>query len=238
MVIVSPDTLTHGAVPSLDPGPEWPTLLVDLAGPVRNSETVTKWAKEVKTGSDLAADVRRAWYFAESVPRGPTLLGVPFDILMEPGCGTARRQDQGIAAGRATDSLREVADLLMRSRAPLIVTEHAARTPQDQAALVAIAESVGAPVFEYWMPMYVNFPRAHPLYATDPIEMHLKDADCILVVGAHGPWHPQETPLPEAARSSTSRKTRCVHVRHTGASAPTTASPATSAATSHNSPRC
>src|SRR3954471_15905334 len=82
MVIVAPDTMTHGAVPSLDPGPEWPTLLVDLAGPVRNGETVTKWAKEVKTGSDLAADVRRAWYFAESVPRGPTLLSVPFDILM------------------------------------------------------------------------------------------------------------------------------------------------------------
>ena len=94
-----------------------------------------------------------------------------------------------------TDSLREVAELLMRSRAPLIVTEHAARTPQDQAALVAIAEHVGAPVFEYWMPLYVNFPRAHPLYATDPIEAHLKDADCILVVGAHGPWHPQETPV-------------------------------------------
>jgi acetolactate synthase I/II/III large subunit len=77
------------------------------------------------------------------------------------------------------------------------VTEHAARTPADQAALVAIAEAVGAPVFEYWMPMYVNFPRAHPLYATDPIETHLNDADCILVIGAHGPWHPQETPLPD-----------------------------------------
>jgi len=37
MVIVSPDTLTHGSVPELDPGPEWPTLLVDLAEPVRNS---------------------------------------------------------------------------------------------------------------------------------------------------------------------------------------------------------
>ena len=90
MVIVSPDTLTHGAVPDLDPGPEWPTLLVDLAGPVRNSETVTKWAKEVKTSTDLAADVRRAWYFAESVPRGPTLLGVPFDILMSQIGSTAR----------------------------------------------------------------------------------------------------------------------------------------------------
>jgi acetolactate synthase I/II/III large subunit len=197
MVIVAPDTLTHGAVPGLDPGPEWPTLLVDLAGPVRNSETVTKWAKEVKTGGDLAADVGRAWYFAESVPRGPTLLSVPFDILMsqvdEPRHGKAKASP--LVA--PTESLQEVADLLMRSRSPLIVTEHAARTPHDQAALVAIAEHVGAPVFEYWMPLYANFPRAHPLYATDPIEAHLNDADCILVVGAHGPWHPQETKLPE-----------------------------------------
>jgi acetolactate synthase-1/2/3 large subunit len=198
MVIVSPDTLTHGAVPNLDPGPEWPTLLVDLAGPVRNSETVTKWAKEVKTSTDLAADLRRAWYFAESIPRGPTLLGVPFDILMsdvEPPHGNKTKAPPVVAP---LDSLREIAQLLMHCRAPLVVTEHAARTPQDQAALVTIAEHIGAPVFEYWMPQYVNFPRAHPLYAIDPIESHLQNADAILVIGAHGPWHPQETKLPDA----------------------------------------
>jgi acetolactate synthase I/II/III large subunit len=197
MVIVSPDTLTHGAVPELDPGPEWPTLLVDLAGPVRNSETVTKWAKEVKTGTDFAADVRRAWYFAESVPRGPTLVGVPFDILMNQIAAPQGDKTKAPAVVAPLDSLREITTLLKQSRAPLIVTEHAARTTEDQAALVSIAECIGAPVFEYWMPLYVNFPRAHPLYAADPIEMHLKDADCILIVGAHGPWHPQETPLPE-----------------------------------------
>ena len=197
MVIVAPDTLTHGAVPSLDPGPEWPTLLVDLAGPVRNGETVTKWAKEVKAATDLAADVRRAWHFAESVPRGPTLLSVPFDILMSDVERPRGDKIKSAPLVAPTDSLREVADLLMRARSPLIVTEHAARTPQDRAALVAIAEHIGAPVFEYWMPMYVNFPRAHPLYATDPIEAHLKNADCILVAGAHGPWHPQETKLPD-----------------------------------------
>jgi acetolactate synthase-1/2/3 large subunit len=197
MVIVAPDTLTHGAVPNLDPGPEWPTLLVDLAGPVRNGETVTKWAKEVKTNSDLAPDIRRAWYFAESVPRGPTLVSVPFDVLMSQVDAPRDGKTKATAVVASTDSLREVADLLMRSRSPLIVTEHGARTPEDQAALVSVAECVGAPVFEYWMPLYVNFPRAHPLYATDPIEAHLKDADCILIVGAHGPWHPQETKLPQ-----------------------------------------
>ncbi|HTI79350.1 MAG TPA: thiamine pyrophosphate-dependent enzyme [Acetobacteraceae bacterium] len=196
MVIVSPDTLSHGAIPTLDPGPEWPTLLVDLAGPVRNAETVTKWAKEVKTPTDLAPDLRRAWYFAESVPRGPTLVGVPFDILMseaEPPNGDKMKAAALVAA---PESLREVADILMRGKCPLIITEHGARTPDDRAALIAIAEHLGAPVFEYWMPLYVNFPRDHPLYAIDPVETHLKDADCILVIGAHGPWHPQETKLP------------------------------------------
>jgi acetolactate synthase-1/2/3 large subunit len=197
MVIVSPDTVTHGAVPELDPGPEWPTLLVDLAGPVRDGETVTKWAKEVKTGTDLAPDVRRAWYFAESVPRGPTLVSVPFDILMSQIAPPQGDKTTASAVVAPIESLREVAALLKRSGASLIVTEHGARTREDQNSLVSIAESIGAPVFEYWMPLYVNFPRAHPLYATDPIEMHLKDADCILIVGAHGPWHPQETPLPE-----------------------------------------
>jgi acetolactate synthase-1/2/3 large subunit len=197
MVIVAPDTLTHGAVPGLDPGPEWPTLLVDLAGPVRNGETVTKWAKEVKTASDLAADLRRAWYFAESVPRGPTLLSVPFDILMGQVEEPQGAKPKAAPLVAPTDSLREIAELLVNSRSPLIVTEHGARTPQDRAALVSIAERIGAPVFEYWMPLYANFPRAHPLYATDPIETHLRDADCILVVGAHGPWHPQETRLPD-----------------------------------------
>src|SRR4029077_5374497 len=130
-------------------------------------ETVTKWAKEVKVASDLAPDIRRAWYFAESVPRGPTLVSVPFDILMSKM--PAPRGDKAKASPLVAplDSLREVADVLTRSRSPLIVTEHAARTPQDQAALVSIAEQLGAPVFEYWMPLYVNFPRAHPLYATD-----------------------------------------------------------------------
>ena len=197
MVIVAPDTLSHGAIPGLDPGPEWPTLLVDLAGPIRNGETVTKWAKEVKTATDLAADIRRAWYFAETVPRGPTLVSVPFDILMTQVDQPHDRKTKAAPLVAPADSLREIADLLMRSRSPLIVTEHGARTPQDQAALVAIAEHIGSPVFEYWMPLYVNFPRAHPLYAIDPIETHLKDADCILVVGAHGPWHPQETRLPD-----------------------------------------
>ena len=33
MTVLSPDTLTYGETPQLDPGPEWPSLLVDLVSP-------------------------------------------------------------------------------------------------------------------------------------------------------------------------------------------------------------
>src|SRR6516162_10183287 len=90
MTVLSPDALTYGEVPSLDPGPEWPSLLVDFAGPARDGELCVKWAKEARTPGDLVHELRRALYFAEAIPRGPTLLSVPFDLLMSPTPFAAR----------------------------------------------------------------------------------------------------------------------------------------------------
>jgi acetolactate synthase-1/2/3 large subunit len=84
MVVLSPDTLTYGEVPEFDPGPEWPSLLVDLYGPARDGELCVKWAKEAKTPGDLVNELRRALYLCEAVPRGPTLLAIPFDLLLAP----------------------------------------------------------------------------------------------------------------------------------------------------------
>jgi acetolactate synthase-1/2/3 large subunit len=84
MTVLSPDTLTYGEVPEMDPGPEWPSLLIDQHGPARDAETCVKWAKEAKTPADLVHELRRALYFAETIPRGPTLLTVPFDQLLSP----------------------------------------------------------------------------------------------------------------------------------------------------------
>src|SRR5262245_18956154 len=53
MTVLSPDTLTYGEVPEMDPGPEWPSLLIDQHGPARDAETCVKWTKEAKTPADL-----------------------------------------------------------------------------------------------------------------------------------------------------------------------------------------
>ncbi len=200
MTVIAPDTHTHGEVAELDAGPEWPSLLVDLVGPVRDGETCVKWAKEVRTPDGFEADLRRALYFADLTPRGPTLLSVPFEVLMQP----ARLSDQPRLSPQvlvaATESLAPVADVLAASQQPIIVTEHAGRSAEDSAALVALAEHLGAPVFEFWNPSYHNIPRSHLLYAS--IELHgaLAEADAIIVAGCNGPWHPPQPALRAGCR--------------------------------------
>ena len=70
MTILSPDTLSYGEDPGADPGPEWPSLLVDLVGPARNAEVVVKWTKRARTPSELVHELRRACFIAQSIPLG------------------------------------------------------------------------------------------------------------------------------------------------------------------------
>jgi acetolactate synthase I/II/III large subunit len=42
MTVLSPDSYTYGEDPDADPGPEWPSLLVDFFGPARNGEVTSK----------------------------------------------------------------------------------------------------------------------------------------------------------------------------------------------------
>src|SRR5262249_37950228 len=124
MTVLSPDTLTYGEIPSFDPGPEWPSLLVDLVSPARQGELCVKWAKEAKTAGDLVHELRRALYFAEAIPKGPTLLSVPFDLLMSPAPFEARPRIEPRPVLARPAPLDEVAALLARSTAPILITAH------------------------------------------------------------------------------------------------------------------
>jgi len=200
MIILSPDTVTYGTEPALDAGMEWPSLLVDLAGPVRDAEVCVKWAKEVKTANDLLADLRRACYFAETVPRGPTLLSVPFEILMSPVAPPHQPKLEAHPVVAPAEQLRHIAEVLTQSHNPIVITEHAGRTPTEVDTLVKLAELIAAPVFEFWMPSFENFPRAHPLHGNGPVEAVLPEADCIVVAGANAPWHPPLLELKEGCK--------------------------------------
>lgn len=195
MTVLSPDTLTYGDVPELDPGPEWPSLLIDFHGPARDAELCVKWAKEAKTPGDLVHELRRALYFAEAVPRGPTLLTVPFDQLLSPVPLPPGPKIEPRPVMATPEQLDEIAALLAGSDEPIIITDHGGRTEVERASLIGLAEALAAPVFEFMLPAYHNVPRTHPLAMLGPVEPVLERADVILIAGSNGPWHPPQLPL-------------------------------------------
>ena len=195
MTALSPDTLTYGDDPDGDPGAEWPALLTDHPGPARNAEVVVKWTKRARTPSDLVHELRRARFVAESVPTGPTLVEIPFQLLMGEGHADNRPWVFPTPVVATPDHIDRMAQILASATNPIIVTEHGGRTDADRDALIRIAEALSAPVFEVWMPAYHNFPRSHPLYGLGPVEQVLGEADAILVAGSNGPWHPPHARL-------------------------------------------
>ena len=175
--------------------PGWPSLLVDLVGPARNAEAVVKWAHRARTPSEMVNELRRACFIAQSVPLGPTLLEIPADLLMGPVPAEipAWVDPAPVVAGRRAG--RGGSPDPQRATNPVIVTEHGGRNDQERAALVSIAESLSAPVFEFMMPAYHNFPRSHPLYGAGPVEDILADVDAVLLAGCNAPWHPPRQSL-------------------------------------------
>ena len=200
MTVLSPDSQTYGEDPTLDPGLEWPATLVDLNGPVRAAEVCIKWGKELKVAGDVENDLRRAFYLADLPPRGPTLLSVPFEILMRPVAPMRHAKLDAEPVMATMQTLQRVADQLAASNNPIIITEYGGRTAAQVATLTALAETLGAPVFESAIPSYHNFPRHHPLHGNGPVEEVLAEADFILSAGCNGPWHPPGLTLGEACQ--------------------------------------
>jgi acetolactate synthase-1/2/3 large subunit len=200
LVAIAVDAQTYGEFPEFDPGAEWPSLLVDLPGPAREGEHCVSWSCEIKTPGDLNSQLRRAFYFAESVPRGPTLLQVPFDILMAPASKPPLPRLSPATMIAPAETADQVAEMLCRAESPIIVTEAAGRVPEAMSALVDLAEALSAPVFEFWMPAYLNFPRHHPLHGRDSyvpggVDAVLPQTDCVLAVDCSSPWHPPLTEM-------------------------------------------
>ena len=104
--------------------------LVEIATPV------TKWAYEINHAADLPQVVRRAFKVADEAPQGPVVLSIPIDVMdeeadvaIQPSSYTRWRAHPDPAA------MDEAADLLARSRRPMIVTGDgvALSNGQDQA---------------------------------------------------------------------------------------------------------
>jgi acetolactate synthase I/II/III large subunit len=194
MVVMAGESATFSESSSFKLGRQWLRLLTDLGGPARLAEPSVKWSLGLNSSLLLAQTVQRACQLASGAPRGPVFVSVPIEYLMET-MANALPPPSALPCAPAADpsALDVLARQLSEAKRPLIITEEAGRDPATVAALVALAETLGAPVAEAWQPYYVNFPRDHPLYAGVAVENMkslVDEADAVLLAECVMPWHP------------------------------------------------
>ena len=176
----------------------WAQEAFDQAGMLRE---FVKWDYELKRFDQLETVVDRALTLAQSEPRGPVYLTLPREVLAERHEAIEYADPARAVVPAATlpdpAAVDQVATMLAAARNPIIITKAVGRDPAAVPALVRLAETLGAPVFDQFH-TYVNFPQDHALHGGFEAAPHLEDADAILVVESDVPWFPQmKRPKPE-----------------------------------------
>src|SRR2546429_456038 len=121
--------------------------------------------------------------------------GRPQVVMVHVIVGTANALGGIINAARA---IERAAEILAAARNPIVIAKSSGRDPGAVAPLVALAETLGVPVFDQ-AATHLNFPQDHPLYGGGDPTAYLTDADRIVVVEADAPWFPAlRSPAPEA----------------------------------------
>jgi len=188
-----------GLVGSRDRHIHWAQEAYDQAGMARE---FVKWDYELRTFSQLETVVDRALGMAQAEPPGPVYLTLPREVLAERHdtfeyTERSRLQHPGLLRPAAAD-VEEAARMLAGARNPIIITKAVGRDPLAVPALVTLAETLGAPVFQDSGHNYMNFPTDHGLQMGFDATARLEEADLILVVEADAPWYPHiKSPRPE-----------------------------------------
>jgi benzoylformate decarboxylase len=139
-----------------------PMLSGDLVGIAR---PVSKWAHELRTADELGVYLRRAFHDAASPPAGPVFLSLPMNLLEEDVPGPVPPATR-VERGSTAPALDELATLLAETPVGelLIVVGDEVTASGGVAAVVALAEALGAPVFGSPLHSSGVFIAAHPLW--------------------------------------------------------------------------
>ena len=129
------------------------------------AQPLVKWAVEVTRLQDLPRIVRRAAKIATTPPTGPVFISLPGDVLNEQDAlelGAPTRVD---TAGRPGDAaLDGLADRLLSAQRPVIVAGHEIATSGAFGEAAAIADLLGAPVYQQTVCDGAHFLSGHPAF--------------------------------------------------------------------------
>ena len=139
-----------------------PLLWADLP---RIAQPFVKWSAEVRRLADLPLMIHRAVKTALAPPTGPVFLSLPGDIMNAEGeldLGAPTRVATGIRGDAR--AIAAAAALMARADRPVILAGDAVPQSHALAELVALAELLGAPVYDEGMASRAMFPSSHSLY--------------------------------------------------------------------------
>jgi benzoylformate decarboxylase len=163
-----------------------------LSGPlVEMARPIAKWSCQVEHAHDIPRALRRAFKIAAEPPAGPVFLALPMDVLdAEAEVEIAPTAYVSWRARPDLDGLRAAAELLAAAKRPMLMVGDSVNAAGAQAEAVAMAELLGAPIFECYASEF-NVPASHPLnlggvdfVTPKTIRATLADCDVLLVVGA------------------------------------------------------
>ncbi|KAB0678840.1 thiamine pyrophosphate-binding protein [Aureimonas leprariae] len=137
-----------------------PLLFGDL---VKIAAPAMKWTHEITHPDQIPVIVRRALHDCAAAPSGPVFLSLPMNVMEEMstvGIADVSTIDRAAVAG----SLERLADILAKVEPGrlAIVAGDEISTSGASAETVALAETLGAPVFGSSWPAHIPFPTAHP----------------------------------------------------------------------------
>lgn len=161
----------------------------DQGGVVRE---FVKWDYEIRTNQNLAAVVSRAYKIAMSEPRGPVYMTLPREWLAEVLESTQVFAPDALAPASKTQadqaSLEKIADWLIASESPLIVTKYLGRNPEAVQSLIELSELLAIPVVQQMT--YVNFPTDHPMHLGTQVTKYVRNSDVLFFIDTDVPWEP------------------------------------------------
>ena len=157
-----------------------------------------KWEYNLAWPSMAHEVVSRAGAVMQSDPTGPVYLTLPREVLAAPvdaaSVGAYGHQNHlpVKAQGADTSAVRAIAEQLMRSDNPMLVTAYAGRNREAPALIEKLAVLCGMRVCEF-NTIYMNIRRDSPYFAGYNPAAFTEQADFGLMVDVDVPWIPKTT---------------------------------------------
>ena len=127
------------------------------------AEPLVKWAVEVTRLEDLPQIMRRAAKVALTPPTGPVFISLPGDILNAEAPLNLGKRIRVDAATRPSDAaLERLADRLLLSRRPVIISGHEVSVHDALAEVAQLAEMLGAGMYQQTVPYNAQCLSEHP----------------------------------------------------------------------------